>query len=268
MKAVLVVAGIGTRTLPITKTIPKEMLPVGDKPVIQHVVELCADAWVKDIIMITSQWKKALEDHFDKNVELEDILAKKGKNDLLTLVNAPKSLANIAFVRQMLQLGTAHAILQVEPRIADDYFLVIFGDAIYPPRMLKNMLKKFEEIKKPIVCVHEVPHDEVYKYGVVKLDGERMLEIIEKPKVEDAPSNLVCNWVYLLPKNIFDYIRKTPLSSNGNEYLLPDTLNLFMKENEVYMLKTDPFWDVGSIDLWMKANNKIFQDGYLFPPTQ
>ena len=266
MKAVLVVAWFGTRTLPITKTIPKEMLPVGSKPVIQYVVEWCADAGITDIIMITSQQKKALEDYFDKNPELEDALAKKNKTDLLDIINFPKSLSHISFVRQMQQLGTAHAILQVEPRIADDYFIAVFGDAIYPPRLFTDLLKKFAEMKKPMVCVHEVPHEDVYKYGVVKLDGDRMLGIVEKPNVQDAPSNLVCNGVYLLPKTIFDYIRKTPLSANGNEYLLPDALNLFAQDQELHIFQTDPFWDIGSIDLWMKANNKIFQDWYLYPP--
>ena len=169
-------------------------------------------------------------------------------------------------MKQLQQLGTAHAILQVEPWISDDYFIAIFGDAIYPPRMFIDLIKKFEEIKKPIVCVHEVPREDVSKYGVVTLDGDRMLGIVEQPNVDDAPSNLVCNWVYLLPKSIFTYIRQTPLNVARNEYLLPDTLNLLIQSEEVHVFKTDPFWDVGSIDLRMKANNKIFQDGYLYPP--
>ena len=164
MKAVIVVAGFGTRMLPITKTIPKEMLPVGDKPVIQYTVEDLVRNDIKDIIMITSNQKKALEDYFDKNYELEAILEKKGKHDLLALINAPKEMAHYTFVRQTEILGTAHAVAQVEPRIGDEYFIVIFGDAIYPPQMITDLLKKFTEVQKPIICVHEVPHEEVHRY--------------------------------------------------------------------------------------------------------
>lgn len=263
MKAVLVVAGFGTRMLPITKSIPKEMLPVGDKPVIQYAVESLVDAWIKDIIMITSQQKKALEDYFDKNYELEDILQKKWKTDLLALINKPKEMANYTFVKQVQMLWTAHAVLQVEPRI-DDYFMVIFGDAIYPPTLFTEMMANFAKNKKPLICVHEVPREEVYRYGVVKLDGEKMLEIVEQPKVEDAPSNLVCNGVYLLPKSVFPILRDLPIDEKRGEYLLPHALNVLMKDMDVLAFKTEPFWDIGSVDLWMKANAKIYQDGKLF----
>jgi UTP-glucose-1-phosphate uridylyltransferase len=153
-------------------------------------------------------------------------------------------MAHYTFVRQTEILGTAHAIAQVQPRISDEYFIVIFGDAIYPPQMLNDLLKKFAEVQKPIVCVHEVPREDVHRYGVVKLDGDRILEIVEQPKVEDAPSNLVCNGVYLLPKSIFSLIEKTPINAARNEYLLPDTLNLLMQEQDVRVLQVDPFWDI------------------------
>lgn len=266
MKAVIVVAGFWTRMLPITKTIPKEMLPVWDKPVIQYVVEWCVNAGIQDIIMITSQQKKALEDYFDKNYELEDILQKKGKLDLLALINTPKDMAHYTFVKQTQMLWTAHAVLQIQPWIDDDYFMVIFGDAIYPNYMYTDLIKKFNEHPQSIICVHEVPKEETYRYGVLKLDGEKVIEIVEQPKVEDAPSNLVCNGVYILPKTIFPLLKNLPIHAARGEYLLPDALNILMKQTDVLVHITDPFRDIGSIDLWMKANNKIYQDGYLYPP--
>ena len=266
MKAVLVVAWFGTRMLPITKTIPKEMLPVWDKPVIQYVVEWCVNAWIQDIIMITSQQKKALEDYFDKNYELEDMLQKKGKTELLELINKPKNMAHYTFVKQTQMLGTAHAVLQIEPWIDEDYFMVIFGDAIYPDYMYTELLKKFAEHPQPIICAHEVPREDTCRYGVLKLNEDKIIEIVEQPKVEDAPSNLVCNGVYVLPKSIFPILKNLPIDPRRGEYLLPDWLNLLMQEMDVSVYITDPFRDIWSIELWMKANNKIYQDGYLYPP--
>lgn len=175
-------------------------------------------------------------------------------------------MAHYTFVRQTEMLGTAHAVLQIQPLISDDYFIVIFGDAIYPPRMICDILKKFAEDNQPIICAHEVPREDTYRYGVLKLDGEKIVEIVEQPKVEDAPSNLVCNGVYLLPKSIFPILKDLPIDTRRGEYLLPDALNILMKQRDVHVLKTDPFRDIGNVDLRMKANNKIYQDGSLYPP--
>lgn len=194
--------------------------------------------------MITSQQKKALEDYFDKNYELEDILQKKNKTDLLALINAPKEMARYTFVKQTQMLGTAHAVSQIEPWIDEDYFLVIFGDAIYPDYMYTDLLKKFADVRQPIIVAHEVPKEDTYRYGVLKLDGEKIVEIVEQPKVEDAPSNLVCNGVYLLPKSIFPLLKDLPIDVARGEYLLPHALNILMKQSDVQVLKTDPFWDI------------------------
>jgi UTP--glucose-1-phosphate uridylyltransferase len=250
--------------LPITKSIPKEMLPVWDKPVIQYTVEALVDAWIKDIIMITSQQKKALEDHFDKNYELEDLLQKKWKTEMLELINKPKNMANYTFVKQTQMLWTAHAVAQVEKWIDDDYFIVIFADAIYHPDMFKDMMTQFEKKKSSLICVHEVPMKDVSKYWVVKLDWEKMKWIVEQPKIEDAPSNLICNWVYLLHRDIFDLIRQTPINESRWEYLLPDALNLLMKNDNVYPFKTVPFWDIWNIQARMDANNELYTKGKLF----
>lgn len=263
MKAVIVAAWFGTRMLPITKTIPKEMIPVGDKPVVQYAVEGLVNVGIKDVIMITSQQKKSLEDYFDKNVELEDILEKKWKTDLLELINKPKEMANYMFIKQTKMLGTANAVLQVKPWIGEDFFIVIFGDAIYPPKMFDDMIKNFEANKKPLIVAHEVPMEDAHRYWVLSLEWDKVVSIVEQPK-ENPPSNLVCNGVYLLPKEIFPILDTLPIDQARGEYLLPDALNILMKQMDVNVLKTDPFWDIWSVELWMKANNKIFTDGKLF----
>ncbi len=266
MKAVLVVAWFWTRMLPITKTIPKEMLPVWDKPVIQYAVESLVDAGIKDIVMITSQQKKVLEDYFDKNYELEDMLIKKWKNDLLEMINKPKNMANYCFVKQTQVLGTGHAVLQIR-HCVEDYFFVIFGDAIYPPTLFWDMIDYFNINKNPIIAVHEVPIEEIYRYGVIQTDWEKAIKIVEKPREnprENPISNLICNGVYLLPKEIFPILENIPINQKKWEYLLPDALNILMKDMDVNIFKTQPFWDIWSVDLWMKANNKIFVDGKLF----
>ncbi len=265
MKAVLVAAWFGTRTLPITKSIPKELLPVGNKPVIQYVIEDLVKNGVNDVIIITSLWKKALEDYFDKNPELEDLLEKKWKTDLLELINMPKTMANFSFVRQDKALGTAHAVMQVRPWIDDDYFIVIFPDAIYPPNMFELMLKKHKETNGAVIMVHEVDPATVSNYGVVKLDGDRVVDMVENPKIEEAPSNLINNGVYLLPKKIFSIIEQLSMGPKW-EYFLPDAIKMLAQEESVYAVKIEPYRDIGSVDLRMKANNKIYQDGYIYPP--
>lgn len=263
MKAVLVAAWFGTRTLPITKSIPKELLPVWDKPVIQYVIEDLVKNGIDDIMIITSVWKKALEDYFDKNTELEDMLEKKWKLDILELVKKPRTMAKYSFVRQSEPLGTAHALMQVQPWIDDDYFIVIFPDAVYPPNMFELMLKKHKETGWSVIMVHEVDPDKVSNYGVVKLDWDKIVDMVEHPKVDEAPSNLINNGVYLLPKKIFSLIKEVPISAKW-EYFLPDAIKLLAQQESVYAVKVQPYRDVGSIELWQKANVKLYQDGKLF----
>ncbi len=264
MKAVIVAAWFGTRMLPITKTIPKEMLPVGDKPIIQYTVEWLVDAGITDIVMITSQQKKALEDYFDKNYELEDILQKKGKLEQLKLINAPKEMAKYTFVKQLEMLGTGHALMQVEHLISDEYFMVIFADTIYPPETFASMIKKFEETHSPIIAIHEVPKEEVYKYGVVQLEGERVVDFVEKPNVEDAPSNLIRNGAAILPKKIFSYLKNIQHDSRSWELNLPDAIKGMLKDTYVVSLILRPYLDTWSL-LWrLEANEKFLRNGKLF----
>ena len=265
MKAIILAAWFGTRMLPITKTIPKELLPVWNKPVIQYAVEWLVDAWIKNILMVTSQWKKALEDYFDKNYELEDLLQKKWKLDLLELINKPKELANYIFVKQSEQLWTWHAVLQTKPRMPWDYFIVVYGDAIYPPEMFTDMIKLYEEKKSPILAVHEVPMQEVSKYWVIKLDWNKVIDISEKPKMEDAPSNLILNWVFILPREIFKILSETKPDQKSWEIYLTDALKTLMDMMDVLYLKVRPFRDVWSPEALLKANVYYAQNsGKLF----
>jgi len=264
MKAIVLAAGFGTRMLPITKTIPKEMLPVGYKPVIQYTIEWLALAGIEDILMVTSQWKKALEDYFGRNYELEDKLMKKGKTEILDLINKPRNLANYMFIKQQEMLWTGHAVLETKPWMNSDYFIVVYGDAIYPPNMFVEMVKVFEQTKSPVMCVHEVPMSETYKYGVIKLDWDKIIDIVEKPRVEDAPSNLVFNGACLLPKSIFGILDNTKPDGKSGEVYLTDAIVELMNSQAVLPLRVAPFWDVGNPEALLKANVHLAQSGSLF----
>ncbi len=265
MKAILVAAWWGTRMLPITKTIPKEMLPIGDKPVIQYIVEDIVNANIKDIILITSQQKKALEDWFDKNYELEHLLQKSGKTELLNLINKPKELANYTFIKQTQMLGTGHAVKIAESRITDDYFMVIFSDCIYPPHMFNQMIKQFNEKPQPILACHQVPMEEVYKYGIVSTDDkDHVQDFVEKPKVEEAPGNLIRNGVAILPKEIFKKIEQVKVDSRNWETNLPDAIKLLKDNIDILAMEFQPYKDIGNIQARMEANNKLFTDWKLF----
>ncbi len=264
MKAVILAAWLWTRTLPITKTIPKELLPVGDKPIIQYTIEWLVAAWIDDIVIISSQQKKALEDYFDKNYELEDVLQKQGKLDLLALINTPKHMARYTFVKQFEPLGTWHAVQQVRHLISDEYFMVILADTIYPPETFVDMKKAFDAKKSPLLAIHEVPRQEVYKYGIVWLDGTLVTDFVEKPKVEDAPSNSIWNGVAILPKRIFELLENIGPSATTWELYLTDAVKMLLQETSVHSLAMRPFLDTGSIQWWLEANEKFLRKGKLF----
>jgi len=264
MKAIVLAAWSWTRMLPITKTIPKEMLPVWNKPVIQYTIEGLALAWIQNILMVTSQGKKALEDYFGRNYELEDKLKKKWKDKLLALVNEPRKLANYMFIKQQDILWTWHAVLETKPWINSEYFIVVYWDAIYPPNMFVEMISYFEKHKAPIMCVHEVPNKETYKYGVIKLDWEKIVDIIEKPNVEDAPSNLVFNGACLLPRSVFSILENTPANAKSWEVYLTDAIVSLMNQWNFFPLQVDPFWDVWDPAALLKANVHMARNWSLF----
>lgn len=257
MKAIITAAWYWTRMLPITKTIPKELMPVWDKPVIQYIVEWLVNAWLNDIIIITSQWRQVLEDYFDKNYELEEYLKRKWKLDLLEKINTPKYLANYCFVKQKQMLWFANAILEARQWIESDFFMLTLWDTIFDKKIFQEMINLHEKTKKCVVLLKEIDKKEVYRYWVVKIQNWKIVWLVEKPKIEDAPSNLIAPWIYILPKKIFSLIEKTPIS-NLWEILLTDTLDMLSKTDDIlpYITNYD-ILDIWTPELWLKANNKI-----------
>ena len=265
MKAILVAAWRWTRMLPITKTIPKEMLPIWDKPVIQYIVEDIVNANIQDILMVTSQQKKALEDYFDKNYELENLLKKWWKTDFLDLINKPKNLANYTFIKQTQMLGTGHAVKMAQPRITDDYFIVIFSDCIYPPKMFNQLIEQFNKNPQPILACHQVPMEDVYKYGIVSIDNQnKVQDLVEKPSLEEAPGNLIRNGVAILPKEIFQKIDQVKIDSRTWETNLPDAIKLLKEDTDILAMEFKPYRDIWNIQARMDANNELYTKWKLF----
>ena len=231
-KAVIPAAGLGTRFLPATKAMPKEMLPVVDKPAIQYVVEEAVDAGLTDVLMVTGRNKNALENHFDRNTELETALERKGDNRRLKEVNQSSHLASIHYVRQGDPKGLGHAVSRAEMHVGNNPFAVLLGDDIIDSRddLLKQMVTVYEKQPASIVALMEVDPSQVHLYGIATVEPTnddsvvRITELVEKPKAEDAPSNLAIIGRYILQPDVFAEIAKTEPGSGG-EIQLTDALN-------------------------------------------
>lgn len=230
-KAVIPAAGLGTRFLPATKATPKEMLPVVDKPAIQYVVEEAAAAGIDDVLFITGRSKRALEDHFDRNLELETVLAEKGDVERLAGITASNDLARIHYVRQGEALGLGHAVSMAERHVGDEPFAVLLGDDLIDERddVLRDMIDARESVGGSILCLMEVPRDQISLYGcaaVEPTDTEglvRVTNLIEKPSIEEAPSNLAVIGRYVLDPAIFGVLADTK-PGRGGEIQLTDAL--------------------------------------------
>jgi UTP--glucose-1-phosphate uridylyltransferase len=239
-KAILLVAGYGTRFLPATKNMPKEMLPVVDKPVIQYLVEEVAAAGIKEVIFVTGRGKRAIEDHFDKSFELEYTLVEKNKQDLLEGVRHISSLAKFAYVRQPEPKGDGDALLKARHLIGNEPVAVLFGDDIIDSEVpaLKQLVEIYDEFKAPVVCLERVPQEDVSRYGIIsgkeirprthQLDG-----LVEKPKQGEAPSNLAIVGKYIITPEVFDAIERSGISEDG-EQRLADGLIEFLKTKPVF----------------------------------
>ncbi len=231
-KAVIPAAGLGTRFLPATKAMPKEMLPVVDKPAIQYVVEEAVEAGLTDVLMVTGRNKNALENHFDRNTELESVLERKGDNHRLQEVNQSSHLATIHYVRQGDPKGLGHAVSKAEMHVGKNPFAVLLGDDIIDSRddLLKQMVAVYERQPSSIVALMEVDPSKVHLYGIATVETTdddsvvRITELVEKPKAEDAPSNLAIIGRYILQPDVFSEIAKTKPGSGG-EIQLTDALN-------------------------------------------
>ena len=229
-KAVIPAAGLGTRFLPATKASPKEMLPVVDKPAIQYVVEEAVRAGLSDVLMVTGRNKRPLEDHFDRAVELELALEAKGDKERLAAVQHSSELADVHYVRQGDAKGLGHAILVAAQHVGDEPFAVLLGDDLIDERdhLLEQMIEVQADKGGSVVALMEVPPESVSLYGcaaVQDADGDvvRITDLVEKPPVEEAPSNLAIIGRYVLSPGIFDILRTTP-PGRGNEIQITDAL--------------------------------------------
>ncbi len=239
-KAVIPAAGLGTRFLPATKASPKEMLPLVDKPLIQYAVEEAVAAGIEDIIVVTGRGKRAIEDHFDRSVELEENLKGNGKAQLLSQIRHISNLANFCYVRQSEALGLGHAVLCAQRLIGDEPFAVILGDEIIDADVpgLAQLIHTYKKRNGAVLGVQEVPREEVSRYGIVspRPIGEHLYEVadlVEKPSPADAPSNLAVIGRYVLPPEIFPILRKTRPGKNG-EIQLTDALKELAKAAPMY----------------------------------
>jgi UTP--glucose-1-phosphate uridylyltransferase len=230
-KAVIPAAGLGTRFLPATKATPKEMLPVVDKPAIQYVVEEAVAAGIEDVLFITGRSKRPLEDHFDRNLELEQVLAAKGDNERLALVNESSDLAYIHYVRQGDPLGLGHAVLVAALHVGNEPFAVLLGDDLIDPRdpVLDRMMEIREQLGGSVICLMQVPRDQVHLYGcpAVELTADadvvRVTDLIEKPDVDGAPSDYAVIGRYVLDPAVFGVLENTA-PGRGGEIQLTDAL--------------------------------------------
>ncbi|GAW95757.1 MULTISPECIES: UTP--glucose-1-phosphate uridylyltransferase GalU [Colwellia] len=270
MKAVIPVAGLGTRMLPATKAIPKEMLPIVDKPMIQYIVNECVAAGIKEIVLVTHSSKNAIENHFDKSFELETTLENRVKRQLLEEIQAicPKGVT-IMHVRQGEAKGLGHAVLKARPIIGDSPFVVVLPDVILDDATsdlktenLAAMLARFNEVGHSQIMVEPVPMAMVSNYGVADCEGHQlapgesksMTAIVEKPPVDEAPSNLAVVGRYVLSEKIWDLLEFTPPGA-GDEIQLTDAIAMLMKLETVEAFHmTGKSHDCGSKLGYMKAN--------------
>ncbi|WNI31947.1 UTP--glucose-1-phosphate uridylyltransferase GalU [Streptomyces sp. ITFR-6] len=230
-KAVIPAAGLGTRFLPATKATPKEMLPVVDKPAIQYVVEEAAAAGLSDVLMITGRNKRALEDHFDRNYELESALTRKGDDERLVRVQESSELATMHYVRQGDPRGLGHAVLCAEPHVGDEPFAVLLGDDLIDPRdpLLARMTEIQEREGGSVVALMEVAPEQVHLYGCAAVEATaqddvvRVTGLVEKPDPGEAPSNLAVIGRYVLDPAVFGVLRETE-PGRGGEIQLTDAL--------------------------------------------
>lgn len=240
-KAVIPAAGLGTRFLPATKAQPKEMLPIVDKPAIQYIVEEAVQSGIEDILIITGRNKRAIEDHFDKSVELELTLEEKEDRELLDLVRNISSLANIHYIRQKEPKGLGHAIYCAKSFINNEPFAVLLGDDIVDSKTkpcLQQLIDIYNEYGTSIIGVQEVPKADVSKYGIVsgKMVDERLYKVnnlVEKPSIEDAPSNIAILGRYIIEPEIFEILEHTKPGAGG-EIQLTDALKELSTKQDVY----------------------------------
>ena len=260
-EVVIPVAGLGTRFLPASKTVPKEMLPIADRPLIQYVVEEALASGIKEIIFVTRQGKSAIEDYFDTAFELETILERKGKNELLSIARSVSQMIDVISVRQKQPLGLGHAILCARPLISEDAFAVILPDDLIDSKTpcLSQLISIYKKTKATVVAIERLPQELVSSYGVIAPEPieERLYkakELVEKPSPEEAPSNLAVIGRYVLTKNIFPILEHLP-PGRGGEIQLTDAINELSQTDPIYAYEFEgKRYDCGNKLGYLKAN--------------
>ncbi|MFS8541289.1 MAG: UTP--glucose-1-phosphate uridylyltransferase GalU, partial [Tissierellales bacterium] len=238
-KAVIPAAGFGTRFLPYTKAQPKEMLPIVDKPTLQFIIEEAIESGIEEILIITGRNKTSIENHFDRSIELELELERKGKTDLLREIRKISNMVNIHYIRQKEPLGLGHAIYCAKSFIGNEPFAVLLGDDIvYSEKpCLKQLIEIFNVYQTTILGVQQVPNEDVYKYGIISgkyLDNNvyKVKDMVEKPAVGKAPSNVAILGRYIITPSIFGILEKTKPGKNG-EIQLTDALRELVKSEDM-----------------------------------
>jgi len=239
-KAVLPAAGLGTRFLPATKAQPKEMLPLVDKPLIQYVVEESVDAGLTDLVIVTGRGKSAIEDHFDVSFELEHFLSDKGKHEETEIVKKISALAKVCYVRQKEALGLGHAVSMTRSIVHDEPFAVLLGDDLVraDTPCIQQMIEVYREVQAPVLAVMKVPRAEISSYGVIEAEPtgnglHRVRRLVEKPRAEEAPSDLAIIGRYILTPDIFEHLESTARDERG-EIQLTNALESLLSEREIY----------------------------------
>ena len=261
-KAVFPAAGLGTRFLPATKAQPKEMLPIVDKPTIQYVVEEAVASGIQDIIIVTGRGKNAIEDHFDRSMELEMMLERKGRTDLLEIVHRVSELIKVCYVRQKEPLGLGHAILAARDLVGGEPFAALLGDDILTDQVpaLRQMMGVYEAHRCSVMLVKRVPRSEVSRYGVIKarkIDEHlyHIMDMVEKPDVDKAPSDLALIGRYILTPDVFPILAATASDRTG-EIQLTNALKVLLKRKQqmIYALEFQGRWhDAGTVLGFLKT---------------
>lgn len=260
-KAVILCGGMATRFMPYCKSVPKEMLPILNKPILHYLVEDLVKEGITDILIVIGRNKESIFNYFDKVPELEERLIKSNKKDLLNIVNKPQNLANITFIKQIEPKGTGYATLKAKNWVGSDDFYLCFGDELMfnnKESCVRQLLEKFNQCNKSIIAVQSCKFSEVEKYGIIKAGKIKnnlieVLDIIEKPKPENAPSNICYIGPAVLKPEIFDIIEKTDFS--GLELNLTDSFKLLAKENKIFAMQINgERFDCGNVTGFLKAN--------------
>jgi UTP--glucose-1-phosphate uridylyltransferase len=291
-KAVITAAGWGTRFLPVTKSQPKEMLPLLSKPIIQYSVEDAIGCGVELIVVVTALGKRAIEDYFDRHFELEHMLEQKGEFRSLEEVRRSSNMVDIGYIRQKEQLGLGHAVLTARNMVGSEPFLLLLPDDIFEHRelVLKEMIRIFESYQGSVLAVKRVTQDQVSRYGIIncKQVADRVYQVtdlVEKPSADDAPSNLAIMGRYILVPEIFLALQETEPGKNG-EIQLTDALRILLMRHPVYAYEFEgEQWDAGTLPGWIETTialalkdpdigprlqdylGRVIQDGTIFAPN-